>query len=298
MQRGWKIPALRDWPNAGQPVTTIDPPCGNAAILTGRGFDVVDLDSREAIAAFRAALDTCGAGPKNGADLDDLQSLVAVYHVVKTSRGAHVYCAPTGLRTIAGLRAVVNGVAVACDIRAQGGCVVAAGSVNPIDWFEYRFLGPCGRLCRREIAALPLALVEALREALPAQAAPVVTGDDPPMMEGDRARNDGARPPVMEGAAYALRLRRWIENGSWLNRLRGAGPGDRNQALAACSLNGFAHALADPAAVDDVWTACFDAARAAGLTKSEIAATLKKQLSYARLRYPHGQPLADRPYAR
>jgi hypothetical protein len=82
-------------------------PTANVGVVTGLGFDVLDVDGLEAREALRA----CAPLPGHG-----------LYGpTVRTGRGWHVYVAPTGLGNRAGL---VEG----CDWRGRGGLVVAPPS--------------------------------------------------------------------------------------------------------------------------------------------------------------------------
>lgn len=278
--RGWKIPREADWPRKGRRIVASAPPCGNVAVLTGGAFDVIDFDGDGDAEAFARA---AGIG-------EGVAGIAARFHTVRTARGLHLYTRATGLRTVAGLKVrTEGGEAFACDVRAAGGCAVAAGSINPISWHEYRFIGPRAALCARPLCALPSPILDAMREA---QAGTM--GDALPA----GTMGDALPAAAPMGDAMERRIRRWVEGGRWLERLRYAGPGERNQALAAVSLNAFAHAVPYPDLIEAIWSACFDAARAAGLSKGEICGTLKKQIQYARLRHPCGQPLPERPLIR
>jgi hypothetical protein len=110
-------------------------PTANLGLRTGLSFDVIDLDSEDAVAALEYA--RAGRVPPQGP-------------VVQTGHGFHCYLKPTGVGNRAG---VLPGV----DFRGRGGYVLGPPSVHP-NGHRYRWINPL----REELARAPDWLIQLL----------------------------------------------------------------------------------------------------------------------------------------
>lgn len=126
-------------------------------IRTGVAFDVIDCDSADALEAVIRLLPNDFDGP-----------------TVLTSRGAHIYVAPTGLPCRGGF---LPGV----DFKADGGYVVGSGSRHPSGHL-YRFVGVGADT---PLQPVPAKFLDLLRRPEP---------EEPPPANVERAPHSGGRP--------------------------------------------------------------------------------------------------------
>ena len=110
-------------------------PTANLGLRTGLSFDVIDLDSEDAVDALEDA--RAGREPAQGP-------------IVQTGHGFHWYVKPTGVGNRAG---ILPGV----DFRGRGGYVLGPPSVHP-KGHRYRWINPL----REELAPAPGWLIQLL----------------------------------------------------------------------------------------------------------------------------------------
>lgn len=105
-------------------------PHANIGVLTGDVFDVIDLDGKPAIDAWRQHVDAIGANPET----------VGMAVSGRTTGGLHLYTLGGGMKTVpSGKRGLPPGV----EIKGVGGYVVAPGSTH-ITGATYRWVNDYG----------------------------------------------------------------------------------------------------------------------------------------------------------
>lgn len=231
-------------------------PMANIGMPTGAMFDVIDLDSTEAVAAFEV-LRAGGVVPE-------------VIGRARTPRGEHVYIRPTGDGIGAGIRPGM-------DYRGVGGYVVAPGSRQP-DGSVREWVEPL------DLAALTgeptgVSFIDAVRAHDGAEPA-----------AGPLSRRGGTQmaPGAFEGGTS-----RWAAAAlhGEVERVRQADEGVRNDTLnrAAFSLGQL---VAGGELVEaEVIEALESEALAVGLARSETTATIRSGLA-AGAKNPRAMPTA------
>lgn len=254
LEPGAKRPAGRLVPH-GLKQATADPgqirawwqaePRANIGLVTGVGFDALDLDG----AVAEAELDRAFAGRPY--DDEGLTDDVLIGPTVRTPRGYHLYVAPTGYGNRAG---ILPGV----DWRGQGGYVVAPGSVLAGDARRWEW----------ELPDDPLYGHDATIRPAPAWLLEYVAPTPPPLAAQTL------------DAVFRVRNRRYGGQAldAELGRLAVAAEGERNHTLCQAAFRMgqlIAAGQLDAAQVIDALGAV---AMRIGLTETETVATIKSGL--------------------